>query len=62
RAATFVFMLDDRYFGTVTAYVPGPEAGRFHFTSALPVRVTGLLLPTLERLSSPAPLSASASR
>ncbi|HSE05090.1 MAG TPA: transglycosylase domain-containing protein [Methylomirabilota bacterium] len=54
RAATFVFMLDNRYFGTVTAYVPGPEAGRFHFTSSLPVRVTGLLLPTLDRLSSPA--------
>jgi membrane peptidoglycan carboxypeptidase len=62
RAATFVFMLDERYFGTVTAYVPGPEAGRFHFTSALPVRVLGLLMPTLERLSSPAPRTASASR
>ncbi|MEX2222144.1 MAG: transglycosylase domain-containing protein [Candidatus Rokuibacteriota bacterium] len=65
RAATFVFMLDNRYFGTVTAYVPGPEAGRFHFTSSLPVRVTGLLMPTLERLSSPAPAAprtASASR
>jgi len=66
RAATFVFMLDNRYFGTVTAYVPGPEAARFHFTSALPVRVTALLMPTLDRLSSPgappAPLAASASR
>jgi membrane peptidoglycan carboxypeptidase len=54
RAATFVFMLDDRYFGAVTAYVPGPEAARFHFTSALPVRILGLLVPTLERLSAPA--------
>jgi membrane peptidoglycan carboxypeptidase len=54
RAATFVFMLDDRYFGTVTAYVPGPEAGRFHFTSGLPVRILGLLVPTLDRLSAPA--------
>jgi membrane peptidoglycan carboxypeptidase len=57
RAATFVFMLDNRYFGTVTAYVPGPEAARFHFTSALPVRVTGLLMPTLDRLSAAAPVS-----
>jgi membrane peptidoglycan carboxypeptidase len=56
RAATFVFMLDDRYFGTVTAYVPGPEAARFHFTSALPVRIVGLLMPALDRLAaSPAP-------
>ena len=64
RAATFVFILDNRYFGTVTAYVPGPEAARFHFTSALPVRVTGLLVPALARLSSPpppGPASASAS-
>jgi membrane peptidoglycan carboxypeptidase len=53
RAATFVFMLDDRYFGTVTAYVPGPEAARFHFTSALPVRIVGLLLPILDTLSAP---------
>ncbi len=55
RAATFVFMLDERYFGTVTAYVPGPEAARFHFTSALPVRIAGLLMPTLEQLARPAP-------
>ena len=61
RAATFVFMLDIRYFGTVTAYVPGPEAARFHFTSALPVRVTGLLMPALDGLSSPAPTPAAAS-
>jgi len=54
RAATFVFMLDERYFGVMTAYVPGPEAARFHFTSALPVRVVGLLMPTLDKLSSPA--------
>jgi membrane peptidoglycan carboxypeptidase len=53
RAATFVFMVDERYFGTVTAYVPGPEAARFHFTSALPVRIAGLLMPALEKLSPP---------
>jgi len=61
RAATFVFMLDERYFGTVTAYVPGPEAGRFHFTSALPVRIVGLLMPSFDKLSSPAPATATAS-
>ncbi|HEY7038408.1 MAG TPA: transglycosylase domain-containing protein [Methylomirabilota bacterium] len=61
RAATFVFMLDERYFGTVTAYVPGAEAGRFHFTSGLPVRIVGLLMPTLDALSSPAPVTTTAS-
>ncbi len=47
RAATFVFEIDDRFFGTATAYVPGREAARFQFTSALPVRLLGLLLPAL---------------
>lgn len=59
RAATFVFTLDDRYFGTVTAYVPGPEAARFHFTSALPVRIAGLLMPTFEQLARASTLTAS---
>jgi membrane peptidoglycan carboxypeptidase len=62
RAATFVFMLDERYFGTVTAYVPGAEAGRFHFTSGLPVRIVGLLMPTLDALSTPAPTTTASVR
>ncbi len=62
RAATFVFMLDERYFGTVTAYVPGPAAARFHFTSALPVRIVGLLMPTLEKLTIPQTATLATSR
>jgi len=50
RAATFVFQIDDRFFGTVTAYVPGREAARYHFTSALPVRLLGILMPALAPL------------
>jgi hypothetical protein len=50
RAATFVFQIDDRFFGTVTAYVPGREAARYQFTSALPVRLLGILMPTLAPL------------
>jgi membrane peptidoglycan carboxypeptidase len=34
RAATFVFLIDDRFFGTVTAYVAGPKAAQYEFTSA----------------------------
>jgi membrane peptidoglycan carboxypeptidase len=53
RAATFVFFLGERFFGVVTAYVTGPEAARYHFTSALPVQVlkglAPLLTPCLER-------------
>jgi len=47
RAATFVFEIDGRFFGNLTAYVPGKEAAKYQFTSALPVRLLGLLLPAL---------------
>jgi membrane peptidoglycan carboxypeptidase len=47
RAATFVFFLGDRFFGVVTAYVTGPEAARYSFTSALPVQVLKSLAPIL---------------
>ena len=49
RAGTFVFMLGDRYFGTVTAYVLGEEAQKYQFTSALPVQVLKALTPALAR-------------
>jgi membrane peptidoglycan carboxypeptidase len=63
RAATFVFMIDDRFFGTVTAYVPGPGARQYEFTSALPVRLLRILLPVLAPLlDSPAPATASGAR
>ncbi|MBL8435275.1 MAG: transglycosylase domain-containing protein [Zoogloea sp.] len=52
RTATFVFYLGPRHFGTLTAYVMGPEAGKFNFTSALPVQILKsmgpVLLPHLE--------------
>jgi membrane peptidoglycan carboxypeptidase len=54
RAATFVFFLGDRFFGTVTAYVPGPEAARYSFTSALPVQLLKTLAPALKPLVDPA--------
>lgn len=50
RAATFAFLIDDRFFGTVTAYVAGPKAAQYDFTSALPVRLLGVLLPVLSPL------------
>jgi membrane peptidoglycan carboxypeptidase len=50
RTATFVFFLGDRFFGTVTAYVAGPQAGRYSFSSALAVQVLRLLEPALAPL------------
>jgi membrane peptidoglycan carboxypeptidase len=47
RTATFAFMIGDRYFGTVTAFVPGPDAAHYGFTSALPVAILKGLAPKL---------------
>jgi membrane peptidoglycan carboxypeptidase len=45
RTATFVFYLSDRYYGVLTAFVPGREAGGYTFTSALPLSVLKLAAP-----------------
>lgn len=47
RTGTFVFMIGNRFFGTITAFVPGPKAAAYGFTSALPVQVLRHLAPTL---------------
>jgi membrane peptidoglycan carboxypeptidase len=50
RAATFTFFLGDRFFGVMTAYVAGSNAGSYHFTSSLPVQILKFLEPTLAPL------------
>lgn len=50
RTATFVFVLGDRFFGTLTAYVAGKTATRYGFTSALPVELLRRLAPALHPL------------
>jgi membrane peptidoglycan carboxypeptidase len=50
RTATFVFFLGDRFFGTVTAYVPGAIAARYDFSSALAVHLLKAIEPQLEPL------------
>ena len=58
RTATFVFYLGPRHFGTLTAFVLGPEAGSYKFTSALPTQIlkhmAPLLKPTLSGVSASA--------
>jgi membrane peptidoglycan carboxypeptidase len=51
RTATFVFFIDDRFFGAITAYVSGAEAGRAHFTSALAVELLRALSPALRDIT-----------
>jgi hypothetical protein len=48
RTAAFVFYLGERYFGTLTALVPGEQAGRFSFTSSLTTQILKSLLPQLQ--------------
>jgi membrane peptidoglycan carboxypeptidase len=56
RTATFVFFLGDRFFGTITSYVPGPQADDYEFTSSLSLQVLKYLLPQLMPLvDAPAP-------
>lgn len=63
RAATFVFFIGDRFFGTITAYVPGEAAEKYHFTSGLSVQLLKILTPALTPMiaesmaSSPPPLA-----
>ncbi len=47
RSATFVFLIGDRFFGVITAYVGGPQAGSYGFTSSLPVHLLAALAPEL---------------
>ena len=47
RSATFVFNIDERFFGTLIAYVPGGQAAAYDFTSGLPVQLLKVLAPKL---------------
>jgi hypothetical protein len=42
-----VFYLGPRHFGTITAYVVGPDASQFRFTSGLPVQILRSMGPVL---------------
>ncbi|HEU0201807.1 MAG TPA: hypothetical protein VFR86_15415 [Burkholderiaceae bacterium] len=39
RPVTFVFLIGNRYFGTMMVYVPEPHAAKYRFTSALPAQL-----------------------
>ena len=47
RSATFVFNIDERFFGTLIAYVPGAQAADYDFTSGLPVQLLKVMAPKL---------------
>jgi cell division protein FtsI/penicillin-binding protein 2 len=47
RTATFTFYIGDRYFGVLTAFVPGKQAAGYEFTSALAVSILRMLAPDI---------------
>jgi membrane peptidoglycan carboxypeptidase len=50
RTSTFVFFIGDRFYGVVTAYVPGEDADDYTFTSALPSQILRELAPMVDEL------------
>ena len=50
RVATFAFFIGRRFYGVVTAFVPGEAAAGYKFTSGLPVQILKTLAPTLQPL------------
>lgn len=62
RTATFVFYLGDSHFGTLTALVPGEEAGQFGFTSSLTAQLLKVLLPRLQPHLAMPPAAAAADK
>lgn len=55
RSATFVFNIGERFYGSMTAYVHGPQSEHYDFTSALPVQLLVTLAPSLMPMIEPAP-------
>jgi len=50
RVATFAFFMGSRYYGVITAFVPGETAANYEFTSGLPVQLLKALAPALRPL------------
>jgi hypothetical protein len=50
RTSTFAFFIGERYYGVITAYVPGEDADRYWFTSALPTQILRALASTVQGL------------
>jgi membrane peptidoglycan carboxypeptidase len=50
RTAAFAFLVGDRFFGTVLAFVPGKSAENYDFTSSLAVQIFKDLEPTIKQL------------
>ncbi|RZS53125.1 transglycosylase domain-containing protein [Sphaerotilus mobilis] len=48
RSGTFMFLIGERYFGTMMVYAAAPHAEGYTFTSALPTQALKTLMPALQ--------------
>jgi hypothetical protein len=55
RTATFAFILGDRFYGVIGAYVKGAESADYEFTSTLATQVFKTLAPELNALVATTP-------
>ena len=62
RSATFVFNIGERFYGSMTAYVHGPQSENYDFTSALPSQLLVTLAPSLMPMIEPPQGSVGATR
>ncbi|MFC5509872.1 transglycosylase domain-containing protein [Massilia jejuensis] len=62
RSATFVFNIGERFYGSMTAYVHGPQSENYDFTSALPSQLLVTLAPSLMPMIEPPQGSVGAQR
>jgi membrane peptidoglycan carboxypeptidase len=50
RSATLMFLIGERYYGTMMVFVGEPAAEKYRFTSALPTQLLKAMAPTLQPL------------
>jgi hypothetical protein len=53
RSATFVFILGERFFGTITISAREPYAAKYSYTSALAVRLLRYMAPEVATMAAP---------
>jgi hypothetical protein len=58
RTASFVFVIGDHYFGMITAYVDGEQAGDYTFTSSLALQAFKMLARDIQPLVGAVPAEA----
>jgi hypothetical protein len=49
RTGTLVFHINKKFFGAITVFVEGKDAGKYKFTSSFPLRILQILAPIINK-------------